>query len=79
MKSILTALLPAQADYTIHGMKLPVYVFTVIAMAGLARSSIHLLARDGGAGSIAGLDLSAGEPGIILAFARSSRRFCGSW
>ncbi len=69
MKSILTALLPAPADNTIRGMKLPVYVFTAIAMVSLVRSLIHLLAPDGGAGSIAGMDLSAGAPGIIFAFA----------
>lgn len=69
MKSILTALLPAKADNTVPGMKLPVHVFAVIAMLSLARSLIHLLARDGGAGSIAGMDLSAGAPGIIFAFA----------
>ncbi len=34
------------------------------------RSGIHLLAPDGGAGSIAGLDLTvAGADGIIFAFA----------
>jgi hypothetical protein len=70
MKNILAALLPAQADNTIRGMKLPVYVFTLISIVSLIRSSIHLLAPDGGAGSIAGMNLSVpGADGIIFAFA----------
>ena len=55
-------------------MKLPVYVFTLIAIISAVRSCIHLLTTDGGAGSIAGMDLSvAGAEGIIFAFA-----LCGS-
>jgi hypothetical protein len=61
-------LLPARADNSIRGMKLPVYVFTLIAVVSTIRSFIHLLAPDGGAGSVAGMDLSAGAPGIIFAF-----------
>jgi hypothetical protein len=60
--------LPAHADNSVRGMKLPVYVFTLIAIVSTIRSFIHLLAPDGGAGSIAGMDLSAGAPGIIFAF-----------
>src|SRR5580704_17773704 len=70
MKNILAALLPVRADNTIRGMKLPVYVFTLISIVSLIRSSIHLLAPDGGAGSIAGMNLSVpGADGIIFAFA----------
>ncbi|HUJ50358.1 MAG TPA: hypothetical protein VLW25_09165 [Bryobacteraceae bacterium] len=51
-------------------MKLPAYVFAVIAMVSTVRSLIHLVAPDGGAGSIAGMDLSVpGANGIIFAFA----------
>jgi len=51
-------------------MKLPVYVFTLIAILSTVRSCIHVFAPDGGAGSIAGMDLSvAGAPGIIFSFA----------
>jgi hypothetical protein len=47
-----------------------VVVFAVIAVASLVRSLIHLLAPDGGAGSIAGLDLAVeGAPAIVFAFA----------
>ena len=54
----------------IRGMKLPAYVFMLIAIISTIRSCIHLLSPDGGAGSIAGMDLSvAGAEGIIFAFA----------
>lgn len=67
---LLSVLLPARADNTVRGMKLPVYVFALIAIVSTVRSLIHLLAPDGGAGSIAGMDLSvAGANGIIFAFA----------
>ncbi len=63
-------LLPAVADNQIHGFKLPVYVFMAIAVISTIRSLIHLLAPDGGAGSIAGMDLSVtGASGIVFAFA----------
>jgi hypothetical protein len=65
-----SALLPECADNTVRGMKLPVYVFALIAVVSTARSCIHLLAPDGGAGTIAGMDLSvAGADGIVFAFA----------
>ena len=68
--SVYDLLLPAKADNTVSGMKLPVYVFTLIALVSTIRSCIHLLAPDGGAGSIAGMDLSvAGADGIVFAFA----------
>jgi hypothetical protein len=70
MKNVLTILLPARADNTVRGVQLPVYVFAVIAAISTVRSCIHLLAPDGGAGSIAGMDLSvAGADGIIFSFA----------
>jgi len=69
-RSFLSRLLPASADNTLRGMKLPAYVFAVIAMVSTVRSLIHLVAPDGGAGSIAGMDLSVpGANGIIFAFA----------
>ena len=70
MKRILATLLPAQADNTIQGSRWPAYVFALIASVSTIRSCIHLLAPDGGASSIAGLDLAvAGADGIIFAFA----------
>jgi hypothetical protein len=65
----MAVLLPTQADNTIRGGKVPVAVFAVLAAISLVRSCIHVFAPDGGAGSIAGMDLSvAGASGIVFAF-----------
>lgn len=70
MKALLELLLPTRIDNTVHGMKLPFYAFALYAIVSAVRSCIHLLSPDGGAGSIAGIDLSvAGADGIIFAFA----------
>ncbi len=70
MKKVFEILLPAKIDNTIRGWKLPFYVFALYAIVSTVRSCIHLLAPDGGAGTIAGMDLSvAGADGIIFAFA----------
>ena len=70
MKNVLEILFPAKADNTIRGSKIPFYIFTLYAILSTVRSCIHLFAPDGGAGSIAGMDLSvAGAQGIIFAFA----------
>ncbi len=69
MNDILATLFPLPADNTVRGSKIPVYLFTLIAVVSAARSMIHMLAPDGGAGSIAGIDLSvAGAGGIVFAF-----------
>jgi hypothetical protein len=70
MKFFFEFLLPPVVDNSIRGMQFPVYLFVLIAIVSTVRSCIHLLAPDGGAGSIAGMDLSvAGASGIIFAFA----------
>ena len=70
VKKFFSVLFPAKADNTTYGPKLPVYVFALMAAVSTIRSLIHLLAPDGGAGSIAGMDLTtAGADGIIFAFA----------
>lgn len=70
MKNVLEVLFPMNVNNTIRGTKIPVYIFALYAILSTVRSSIHLLAPDGGAGSIAGMDLSvAGADGIIFAFA----------
>jgi hypothetical protein len=70
MKNIFEIFLPAQADNKIGGTKLPFYIFILIAAIGTVRSFIHILSPDGGAGSIAGMDLAvAGASGIVFAFA----------
>jgi hypothetical protein len=70
LRDIFEILLPLKADRTIRGTKLPLYVFSVIAIVSFVRSCIHLLVPDGGAGSIAGIDLAVtGASEIIFAFA----------
>lgn len=63
-------LFPKKADNQFSGIKLSIFVFLLIAIISTTRSLIHIISPDGGAGSIAGLDLS-GEAagGIIFAFA----------
>jgi hypothetical protein len=70
MNQYFDTLLPARADNIIRGSKLPFYALIVIAIVGTVRSLIHIFSPDGGAGSIAGMDLSAdGAGGVIFAFA----------
>jgi hypothetical protein len=70
MKKIFETLLPAKIDNVIRGTKIPFYIFALYAIVSMVRSCIHLLSPDGGAGTIAGMDLSvAGANGIIFAFA----------
>jgi hypothetical protein len=70
MKKLFEILLPVKIDNTLLGWKLPLYIFALYAVLSTVRSFIHLLSPDGGAGSIAGMDLSeAGADGIIFAFA----------
>lgn len=70
MKQFLSILFPETASNQIRGWKLPVYVFMLLAVVSTVRSCIHLFSADGGAGSIAGMDLSVqGANGIIFAFA----------
>ncbi len=70
MKNILDRLFPKFADnqsYT--GNRIAAYVFLVIALIGCIRSLIHLFAPDGGAASIAGMDLTVSDAeGIVFAF-----------
>lgn len=42
MRHILTVLLPARADNTLRGNRLPLYVFALIAIVSAARSMIDL-------------------------------------
>lgn len=70
MKTFFEIILPAKIDNTIRGTKIPFYIFALYTIVSIVRSCIHLLSPDGGAGSIAGLDLSvAGADGIVFAFA----------
>jgi len=70
MKKIIEIILPTTINNTIRGNKFPFYVFALYAILSTVRSCIHIFSSDGGAGSIAGLDLTvSGADGIIFAFA----------
>lgn len=70
MNTALRILLPKQAGNAIRGSRVPVFVFAVVAVISTIRSGIHLLAPDGGAGSIAGIDLAVdGAEAIVFSFA----------
>ena len=67
---LISFLLPRPAGNAIRGPKITAYVFALIAIVSTIRSLIHLLSPDGGAGSIAGMDLSGPDAGaIVFAFA----------
>jgi len=69
MSDIINTIFPKTADNNYKGSNVAAIVFLLIALIGTVRSCIHFLAPDGGAGSIAGMDLSvAGADGIIFAF-----------
>ena len=66
---ISTIIFPEKADNSVFGHKITVYVFFGIAILSTIRSLIHVFSSDGGAGSIAGMDLTLeGAKGIIFAF-----------
>jgi hypothetical protein len=55
MQKYFDVLLPPVADNRLRGSQLPLYLLLLTAAIGAVRSCIHLLAPDGGAGSIAGM------------------------
>ena len=70
MKYVVDTLLPAKAGNVLHGTKIPHYLLILVAAIGVVRSLIHILSPDGGAGSIAGMDMAvSGANEVIFAFA----------
>ena len=70
MKNMLEVLFPARADNTLRGSKWPLYLFILVAAIGVVRSCIHIFSSDGGAGSIAGMNMNVtGANEVIFAFA----------
>ena len=70
MKTLWDILFPAQAHNTIRGSKWPYYLLILVAVIGTTRSLIHIFSPDGGAGSIAGMNLNVtGANEVIFAFA----------
>ena len=68
MNRILNDILPKTVDNDYRGSKIALWFFAILAIGSTVRSFIHVLAPDGGAGSIAGLDLSKGGENIVFAF-----------
>jgi hypothetical protein len=65
---MLRALSPV-ADQPYQGGRAPLFFLALIAFVSTARSLVHLLAPDGGAGSIAGINLGvAGGANIVAVF-----------
>ena len=61
---------PKQVDNNFQGYKIAVIFFLLITIFTIMRSCIHILASDGGAGSIAGINVSiAGGSDIVSMFA----------
>jgi hypothetical protein len=70
MKRVLELILPARADNTLRGSQIPFYLFILVASIGVVRSCIHIFSADGGAGSIAGMNLAVtGANEVVFAFA----------
>jgi hypothetical protein len=70
MKNNLAILFPSKADNHLRGSKWPLYLFILVAAIGVVRSCIHIFSADGGAGSIAGMNLAvSGANEVIFAFA----------
>lgn len=68
MKKILNQILPNVVDHQFKGYKIALITFKVLSIISFGRSLIHTFAADGGAYTIAGLDLSKGAENIIFAF-----------
>lgn len=68
MKKLLIKIFPATVTNEISGYKIATWTFMLLSIISAVRSCIHLLAPDGGAATIAGLDLSQGAVNVIFAF-----------
>ena len=61
---------PRKADNNFQGYRLVVIVYLVITVFTIARSLIHILLPDGGAGNIAGIDVTVeGGQNVVSVFA----------
>jgi hypothetical protein len=67
----LQPILPSSADNRYGGPRITAHVLVAIAVLSLLRSCIHMFAADGGAHSIAGIDISvAGGATVVGLFAQ---------
>ena len=68
MHRTMNKIFPREASNHYQGYRIAAWVFLLIASVEFVRSLIHIFAPDGGAGSIAGMDVSVpGGKGIIFA------------
>lgn len=68
MKNILAKIFPKNITNDYEGYTIAVYTFLLYSAVSIVRSLIHFFAPDGGAGSIAHIDLSQGGDNIIFVF-----------
>ncbi len=63
---MLEKILPIQVDNTFAGHRFSKYAFLIISIITVARSLAHMFLPDGGAESIATIDLSVGGADVIV-------------
>ncbi len=68
MKKMITRIFPKNINNDYKGYGIAVYVFVIYSVMSVVRSCIHFFSPDGGAGSIAHIDLSQGGENIIFVF-----------
>lgn len=69
MKNMIIKIFPKNINNDYKGYGIAVYVFVIYSLISIVRSCIHFFLPDGGAGSIAHIDLSQGGKNIIFVFA----------
>jgi hypothetical protein len=69
MKNILAKIFPKNIDNHYEGYAIAIYIFLLYSAVSIVRSLIHFFSLDGGASSIAHIDLSQGGKNIIFVFA----------
>ena len=69
LNQIIGDLFPKKADNNLKVGALPLIIFLILTILSLTRSLIHIFSPDGGAGSIAGMNLDVpSAQGIVFAF-----------
>ena len=66
LQSILNKILPKKADNTFSGLKLSQYMFILITIVTIGRSIAHMYLPDGGAESIASINLNIESRSTII-------------
>ena len=68
MKNMIVKIFPKDINNDYKGYRIAAYIFMIYSIISITRSCIHFFSPDGGAGSIAHIDLSQGGKNIIFAF-----------